>query len=160
MFENLTDWLGENPWALWLVLSVLLGVAEILSLNLVLIMIAVGTLAGAGVGAIAPGMWWLQILVAIAVSIGMLALLRPTLMERVRQMPGYRSSTEKMLGSSGIALSAITRDSGGVKIDGQPWTARPYMPDTVIDEGTEVEVFEVDGPIVTVHPKHDELPEP
>lgn len=160
MFENFTDWLGDNPWALWLALSVLLGVAEILSLNLVLIMVAVGALAGAGVGAIAPGMWWLQILVAVAVSIGTLMLLRPTLMARVRRMPGYRSSTDKMVGSSGVALSAITAESGEVKIDGQPWTARSYNAATVIDEGTEVEVFELDGPIVRVYPKYGELPQP
>ncbi len=158
MFGGLSSWLGENPWALWVILSVVLGIAEILSLNLVLVMTAVGALAGAAVGAIVPGMWWLQILVAVAVSIGMLVLLRPTLMERVRRMPGYRSSTDKMLGSSGIALSAVTRDSGEVKIDGQPWTARAYMPGTVIDEGTEVEVFELDGPIIKVYPKYGELP--
>lgn len=154
------DWLSDNPWALWIVLSVVLGVAEILSLNLVLVMTAVGALAGAGVAALVPGMWWLQILVAVVVSIGMLVLLRPTLMERVRRMPGYRSSTDKMVGSSGVALSAVTRDSGEVKIDGQPWTARSFMPDNVIDEGTEVEVFELDGPIVKVYPKHGELPHP
>ena len=46
MEVNLTDWLGDNAWALWLSLAFLLAVAEILSLNLVLIMFAVGALAG------------------------------------------------------------------------------------------------------------------
>ena len=49
MEVNLTDWLGENSWAIWLSLAFLLGVAEIMSLDLVLIMLAVGALAGAGV---------------------------------------------------------------------------------------------------------------
>ncbi|HWJ54463.1 MAG TPA: NfeD family protein, partial [Propionibacteriaceae bacterium] len=99
---NLTNWLGDNAWALWLSLAFLLAVAEILSLDLVLIMFAVGALAGAVTALLVPGLWWLQILVAAGVSVGMLALLRPTLMARVRNMPGYRSSTAKMVGSSGV----------------------------------------------------------
>jgi membrane protein implicated in regulation of membrane protease activity len=157
---NLTDWLGENPWALWLTLAVLLGVAEIVSLDLVLIMIAVGALTAAGVAALAPDLWWLQILVASAVSVGMMALARPTLMKRVHEMPGYRSSTSKIVGSSGVATSEITAGGGEVKIDGMIWTARVYSQDAVIEKGTEIEVYEIDGAIAVVYPKYGELPSP
>ncbi|MFP5282860.1 MAG: NfeD family protein, partial [Actinomycetes bacterium] len=138
MGENLTDWLGEHAWAIWLSLAFLLAVAEILSLDLVLIMLAAGALAAAGVAVLAPGLWWLQVLTAIGVSVGMLALLRPTLMARVRDLPGYRSSTAKMVGSSGIALSQVTRQGGEIKVDGQSWTARPYSSDLVIAQGEEI----------------------
>lgn len=158
MEVNLTDWLGEHAWAIWLSLAFLLAVAEILSLDLVLIMLAVGALAGAGVAVVAPGLWWLQILVAASVSIATLALLRPTLIERVRRMPGYRSSTDTMVGSSGLTLSEITHDGGEIKVAGQSWTARTMAPDQVIDKGIEVEVYEVDGAIAVVYPKHGELP--
>ena len=158
MEVNLTDWLGDNAWAIWLSLALLLSVAEILSLDLVLIMLAVGALAGTGVALVAPELWWLQVTVAGAVSVGMLLLLRPTLMEKVRNMPGYRSSTAKMVGSSGVALSRVTRAGGEIKVDGQNWTARPYDPDLVIEQGTEVEVYEIDGAIAVVYPKHDQLP--
>jgi membrane protein implicated in regulation of membrane protease activity len=155
---NLTDWLGDNAWALWLSLAFLLAVAEILSLDLVLIMFAVGALAAAGVAVLAPTLWWLQILVAAGVSVGMLALLRPTLLARVRNMPGYRSSTDKMVGSSGVAVSQIDSSGGEIKVDGQSWTARPYLSDLVIEQGTEVEVYEIDGAIAVVYPKHGALP--
>ncbi|CAA9384316.1 MAG: Putative activity regulator of membrane protease YbbK [uncultured Propionibacteriaceae bacterium] len=158
MEVNLTDWLGDNAWAIWLSLALLLSVAEILSLDLVLIMLAVGALAGTGVALVAPELWWLQVTVAGAVSVGMLLLLRPTLMEKVRNMPGYRSSTAKMVGSSGVALSRVTRAGGEIKVDGQNWTARPYDSDLVIEQGTEVEVYEIDGAIAVVYPKHDQLP--
>jgi membrane protein implicated in regulation of membrane protease activity len=154
---NLTDWLGEHAWAIWLSLAFLLAVAEILSLDLVLIMLAVGALAGAGVAVIAPGLWWLQVLVAAGVSIATLALLRPTLIDRVRRMPGYRSSTDTMVGSSGLAMSEITHDSGEIKVAGQSWTARTMAPGQVIDKGTEIEVYEIDGAIAVVYPKHGEL---
>ena len=158
MFENLTDWLGENGWALWLSLAFLLAVAEVLSLDLVLIMLAVGAVAGAGVALVAPGLWWLQVIVALAVSVGMLLVLRPTLMAKVRNMPGYRSSTDKMVGSTGTAMSQVTRSGGEIKVDGQTWSARPYSSDLVIEQGTEVEVYEVDGAIAVVYPAHGVLP--
>jgi membrane protein implicated in regulation of membrane protease activity len=151
---NLTDWLGDNAWALWLSLAFLLAVAEILSLDLVLIMLAVGALAGGVVALIAPDLWWLQIAVAAGVSIATLALLRPTLLAKVRSLPGYRSSTDKMVGASGVAVSAITRDGGEIKVDGQSWSARPLQPGQVIESGTEIEVYEVDGAIAVVYPKH------
>jgi membrane protein implicated in regulation of membrane protease activity len=155
---NVTDWLGENAWAIWLSLAFLLAVAEILSLDLVLIMLAVGALAGAGVAVIAPDLWWLQILVASAVSVGTLLLLRPTLIEKVRRMPGYRSSTDTMVGSSGTAMSEITHDGGEIKVAGQSWTARTMIAGEVIDKGTEIEVYEIDGAIAVVYPKHGALP--
>ena len=158
MPQNLTDWLGDHGWALWLSLAFLLGVAEVMSLDLVLIMLAVGALAGAGVSLAAPDLWWLQVLVAAGVSVGMLILLRPTLLAKVRNAPGYRSSTAKMVGSSGVATAQIDRSGGEIKVDGQTWTARPYAADIVIEQGTEVEVYEIDGAIAVVYPKHELLP--
>jgi membrane protein implicated in regulation of membrane protease activity len=154
----LTDWLGENAWAIWLSIAFLLAVAEILSLDLVLIMMAVGALAGAGVAVVAPGLWWLQILTAVSVSFAMLLLLRPSVMAKVRNMPGYRSSASKMVGSTGVAVSEITRGGGEIKVDGQSWSARPYSSDLVIEQGTEVEVYEIDGAIAVVYPRYEALP--
>ena len=158
MEVNLTDWMGDNAWAIWLSLAFLLGVAEIMSLDLVLIMLAVGALAGAGVAVLAPSLWWLQVLVATLISLAMLLLLRPTLLAQVRSMPGYRSSAAKMVGSSGVATSQIDRSGGEIKVDGQSWSARPYSSDVVIEQGTEIEVYEIDGVIAVVYPKHGTLP--
>lgn len=155
---NLLDWLGDHVWAIWLGLALLLGIAEILSMDLVLIMLAVGALAGAGVAVVLPDLWWLQIGVAATVSVITLLILRPTLLDKVRNMPGYRSSTDKLLGSSGFAVSAIDKSGGEVKLDGISWSARPYDTSMVIDAGTEVEVFEIDGATVVVYPRHEQLP--
>ncbi len=152
------DWLGDHAWAIWLSVSFLLAVAEIMSLDLVLIMLAAGALAGAVTAVAAPGLWWLQCLVAIAVSVGSLLLLRPTLMDKVRAMPGYRSSAAKMIGSSGVATSEVTRIGGEIKVDGQVWTARSYETGMVIAKGSEIEVFEIDGAIAVVYPKDGPLP--
>jgi membrane protein implicated in regulation of membrane protease activity len=156
--KAMTDWLSEHAWAVWLSAAFLLAVAETVSLELVLIMFAAGALAGAGVAVLAPTLWWLQILVAAGVSVGTLLLLRPTLMARVRNMPGYRSAATNMVGSTGTAVSQIDRSGGEINVDGQTWTARPYLSDLVIEQGVEVEVFEIDGVIAVVYPKDAALP--
>lgn len=152
--ENLADWLGNNGWAIWLSVALLLAIAEILSLDFVLIMLAVGAVAGGVTALIAPGLWWLQILVAVAVSVLTLLLLRPTVLRRVRNMPGYRASFSSMVGKDGRVTEEVTATGGAVKIDGQDWSARTYDDSMVIDAGTEVEVFELDGAVVVVYPRH------
>jgi membrane protein implicated in regulation of membrane protease activity len=47
---------------------------------------------------------------------------------------------------------------GEIKVDGQSWTARPYASDVVIEQGTEIEVYEIDGVIAVVYPKYGQLP--
>ena len=154
----MTDWLGDNAWAIWLSVAFLLAVAEIMSLDLVLIMLAVGALAGAGVSCSLPVCGGCRSWSRPASASAMLLLLRPTLLAKVRDMPGYRSSTAKMVGSSGVAVSQIDRTGGEIKVDGQSWTARPYSSDLVIEQGTEIEVYEIDGAIAVVYPKHGSLP--
>ncbi len=71
------EWLGEHLWAAWLVLAVALGVAEMVSLDLILLMIAVGAFVGA-LAAIASLPFVLQILLAAGSSAAMLRWCGPT----------------------------------------------------------------------------------
>lgn len=151
------EWIGSNAWLAWLALAVILGVTEMITLDFTLLMLAAGALAGAGVALIVPGLVWLQIAVAVVVALLMLALLRPTLLRRVRAMPGYRSSLDKMVGSAGLALTEVTTVGGEVKVGGEIWTARS-LDGTTIPAGTEVEVYEIDGAVAVVYPRHRALP--
>jgi len=54
-------------------------------------------------------------------------------------------------------MSQIDRGSGEIKVDGQTWSARTYASDVIIDQGTEIEVYEIDGAIAVVYPKYGEL---
>jgi membrane protein implicated in regulation of membrane protease activity len=63
-----------------------------------------------------------------------------------------------MVGSTGVVTSQITRSGGEIKVDGQSWSARPYSSDLVIEAGTEIEVYEIDGAIAVVYPAHEALP--
>jgi membrane protein implicated in regulation of membrane protease activity len=151
------EWLQENLWAVWLMLAMVLGASEMLTLELTLLMLASGAVAGMVTSFIFPGLFVVQVLVAVLVAVLMLFILRPTLLRRVRNAPGYRSALQKMVGSEGVAMAEITANSGEVKVNGETWSARAYDPDRVIKAGERVEIFEVDGVTALVHPHHESL---
>ena len=142
----------EHRWLLWAVASGVLACAEMLGGDFTLLMLAVGAGAGAVTAAIVPGLWLLQVIVAVAVAALLLAVLRPTLLRRVREAPGYRSSLDKLVGSEGVATSEITDGHGQVKVDGEEWSARALEPGSTIAVGERIEVYEVGGATLVVYP--------
>ncbi|MCA0251619.1 MAG: NfeD family protein [Actinobacteria bacterium] len=151
------EWLSDNVWSIWLVLGAGLAVTELITLDFTLLMLAAGAVAGGVTALVFPGLLWLQIAVAVVVAILMLALLRPTLLEKIRRMPGYRSSVDKLVGSSGVVVAEVTGTSGEVKLAGEVWTARS-VDGAAIAPGEQVEVYQVDGATVVVYPRHQALP--
>jgi membrane protein implicated in regulation of membrane protease activity len=138
------EWLQDNAWAAWLGLALVLGSAELLSHELTLLMLAVGAVAGAATaGAGAP--LALQALVAILVSAGLLAFVRPSVVQRLHRGPELRSGTAAIVGTEGFVLREISAADGQVKLGGEVWTARPYDDSAVIGEGARVQVLEIRG---------------
>lgn len=149
---QLFDWFRDSGWIGWGLLAIGLAAAELLTLDLTLLMLAVGALAAGITWFIAPSLVWLQAIVAVVVAGLTLSLLRPSLLERVRNSPGYRSSLDQLMGASGTATAEITNGGGEVRVDGQIWQARPYDPSLRIREGQSIEVFGMDGITLLVHP--------
>ncbi|MGO4957551.1 NfeD family protein [Luteococcus sp. Sow4_B9] len=155
---DFVHWFGQNLWAMWGALGLLLATAEMLTLDLTLLMLASGALAAALTAFVLPELLVVQVLVALAVSAAMLGLMRPTLLRRVRNAPGYRSSISKLVGSEGLAIEPVTSSGGQVKVNGEVWSARTMTGATSIDAGAGVEVYEVDGATLVVYPVHPQLP--
>jgi membrane protein implicated in regulation of membrane protease activity len=146
--------LRDTEWGLWLGLALLLGVAELASLDLVLLMLAVGALVGmvtAMAGAEVP----VQILSAAAASVAMLALVRPGVVRRLHTGPDLKHGPAALIGTEGFAVAEVTARGGQVKLGGEIWTARPYDEHAVIPVGARVQVFEIRGATAYVH----EVPE-
>lgn len=152
----MAEWLAEHAWVAWLSLAALLAVTEMLTLDFTLLMLAAGALAGGLVALAFPGVLWVQIIAAVVVAVAMLGLLRPTLLQKVRALPGYRSSVDKMVGSPGVALTEITPTGGEVKVAGEVWSARSI--EGAIESGTEIEVYQIDGVVAVVYPRNLALP--
>jgi membrane protein implicated in regulation of membrane protease activity len=146
------EWLGDHLAAAWLVLAVGLGVAELVSLDLILIMVAVGAIVGA-LAALASFPVILQVLLAAGGSAAMLALVRPNLVKKLHQGPDLVTGTGKLVGQQGVVTEELSiHHPGRVKVGGEIWSACPYDESLTIAPGATVEVFAIRGATAYVHP--------
>jgi membrane protein implicated in regulation of membrane protease activity len=138
------DWIRDNLWAAWLAGAVLLGAAELASLDLVLLMLAVGALAGMGLD-LAGATGAVQVIGAIAAAVAMLVLVRPNVVRKLHTGPDLQHGFAALVGKEGFATTDVSVHSGQIKLAGEIWTARPYDEDEVITEGAKVQVLEIKG---------------
>jgi membrane protein implicated in regulation of membrane protease activity len=132
---------------LWIVLGVLLAVAEMFTFTFVMIMLSTGAFAAAiaaGLGAGVP----VQAAVFAIVSALALVAVRPVIRKH-RQSSFETGETpmgvEAIAGSTGLVLEQVDDEHGLVKIEGELWTARAYDATQVLEPGERVRVIEVKG---------------
>ena len=139
-------------WETWLGAAVLLGVAEMLTGGLILIMLAVGAVAGLVMAVIGAPVA-VQLLAAAATSIAMLAIVRPGLAKRYQGGPELQLGHGKLVGKQGLVTEPISALSPGrIRLAGEIWSAQPYDETLSIEAGETVEVFEIRGATAFVHP--------
>jgi membrane protein implicated in regulation of membrane protease activity len=139
------DWFRDHLWETWLMVAVALGVLELLSTDLILIMLAGGALVGM-VAALFGVPVALQIVVALATAVGLLALVRPGVVHRLHAGPTLRTGAEALIGQRGYVLEPMSHAAPGrVKINGEVWTAKPYDEDDQIETGAAVDVVSIKG---------------
>jgi membrane protein implicated in regulation of membrane protease activity len=146
-------------WLIWLAAGVVLTILELMSLDLILLMLAVGCVAGMLV-ALPSDSWTIEALVAIVVSASMLALVRPNLVQRLHHGPELRLGSQRLIGEQTRTAEEISASHPGqVVIAGEQWTAQPYTEGSVIPAGTTVEVLAIQGATALVHPLMSPLKE-
>jgi len=152
------EWLADHLWAAWLVLAVALGVAEMVSLDLILLMVAIGAVVGA-LAAMASFPLVLQVLLGAASSAAMLALVRPNLVKKLHSGPDLVTGTRKLVGQQGVVTEELSaHHPGRVKLAGEIWSACPYDDSLTIAPGAKVEVFAIRGATAYVHPVGELMP--
>lgn len=134
---------------IWLIVGIVLVVAEVLSGDLVLLMLGGGALIGAASAAI-TGNAIIDVIVFAVSSVGLLVLARPALKRRFIAGPAVKTNVEALVGSPALALSTVDADNGQVKIGGEVWTARSFLEGHVIEAGTRVTVVEISGATAVV----------
>lgn len=146
------DWFRDHMVETWLGVAAVLAVAEMLGLEFILLMLAVGALAGmlaAVVGLAIP----LQLLCFALASLAMLAVVRPNLVKRLHRGPDLSLGHDKLVGTRGTVTAAISNDDHGrIKLAGEIWTAAPYDEYQTIAAGEAVEVLEIRGATAYVLP--------
>jgi membrane protein implicated in regulation of membrane protease activity len=134
----------------WFVAAMILGVAEIFTLDLTLIMCGVGALAG-GLAAVLDAPWWLASLVAIITALLLLFALRPLLLKSLRERtPLVETNAAALVGKPAKALTEVTEHQGRIKLGGEVWSARTEDDAPAIPEDAVVKVLRIRGAIAVV----------
>ena len=146
------DWLAHHDWQAWLGLTILLGLAEMLSLDFVLLMLA----GGAAVGMIAAMIGApveLQVVLASVAALAALIVVRPSVIKRMHQGPDLALGHGKLVGQQGLVTERITSMTPGrIKLAGEIWSAQPYDESLVIEPGETVDILQIKGATAMVHP--------
>jgi membrane protein implicated in regulation of membrane protease activity len=132
---------------LWIVLGVVLVVAEIFTTTLFLVMFGVGAFAAAGAAALGAPVAAQALIFAVVSALTVVAV-RPTI--RRHQLSASESGdqpfgVEAIEGAVAVVLEQVDEGAGMVKIDGELWTARAYDGTQVLAPGERVRVIEVRG---------------
>ena len=144
-----------SPMALlWLAALVIFAVAEAATVALVSVWFCGGALAAliaAGLGA--P--LWLQILLFLAVSGVLLALVAPWARKASRVNP-VATNADRHIGQNALVTEDIDnlRETGAVKLEGVIWTARSEG-GQVIPKGTTIVIRRMTGAKVWVEPARE-----
>ena len=126
----------------------LLGV-EVLTLNLVFVMIAGGAVAGATVAALdaltplslgVP----LQIGVATVSAVALLGVVRPVALRHRLPAP-IRTGVAALEGRQAMVLERVDAHNGRVKLAGEVWSARSYDGVSAFEPGQSVDVIKIEG---------------
>ncbi|MDP8968901.1 MAG: NfeD family protein [Actinomycetota bacterium] len=133
-----------DAWMIWVLLAVILAAGEIMTLGFFLAPFAAGALLGAaadlaGAGAI------VSVLVFLISSTLMFGLLRPVARRHLRTPAQLRTGTAALVGKTATVTTRVDAGGGAVKLEGEIWTARPYLGDEVFEPGSHVHVVEIRG---------------
>jgi membrane protein implicated in regulation of membrane protease activity len=138
-------------WLAWAIVAVLLAIGEIFTPGLFFLgPIAVAAVAAA-VAAALGGPVWVQIIVFGVGSFASVGLLRPIARAHLKMPHSIRTGAAALEGAKAVVLQRVDGRGGRVKIGGEEWSARSYMPDEAFDVGTEVEVVQIQGATALVY---------
>ncbi|MER6348336.1 NfeD family protein [Streptomyces sp. NPDC001595] len=133
-----------DAWVWWLVGAVALGIPLVVTAMPELGMLAVGAVAGA-VAAALGGDIVVQVLVFVAVSVALLAVVRPIASRHRSGRPQLLSGIEALKGRQAVVLERVDASGGRIKLAGEVWSARALDTDRVYDVGRQVDVVDIEG---------------
>ena len=138
-------------WILWAIAAVLLAVGEIFTPGLFFLGPVALAAVAAGLAAVAGAASWLQGLVFVLGAFASLGLLRPIARAHLSMPRAIRTGAAALEGASAVVLQRVDDQGGRVRIGGEEWSARSYVPEEVFDPGTQVEVARIEGATALVY---------
>jgi membrane protein implicated in regulation of membrane protease activity len=141
-----------TPALIWLIVGIVLMAAEVVSGDLVLLMLGGGALIGAG-SAVFTGNPIIDVIVFAVASTALLWLARPALKRRFLHTPEFKMGPEALIGTKGVVVSTVNGDGGQVKLGGDVWSARSVAEGQYMEPGTKVTVVQIAGATAVVAPE-------
>jgi membrane protein implicated in regulation of membrane protease activity len=133
-----------DAWVWWLVGAAALGIPLVVTAMPELGMLAVGAVAGA-IAAALGGDVVVQVLVFVAVSVALLAVVRPIAARHRSQRPQLVTGVEALKGRQAVVLERVDGSGGRVKLAGEIWSARALDTDRTYEVGQQVDVVDIEG---------------
>ncbi|KAA6222665.1 NfeD family protein [Streptomyces albofaciens JCM 4342] len=133
----------------WLVAAVGLGIPLVVTAMPEFGMLAVGAVAGAVTAGLGGGLVT-QFIVFAAVSVALIAVVRPIANRHRNQRPRLASGIDALKGRSATVLERVDASGGRVKLGGEVWSARALDSDQVYEPGQKVDVVEIEGATAVV----------
>jgi membrane protein implicated in regulation of membrane protease activity len=140
-----------SAWVGWAIAAVLLAVGEVLTPGLFFLGPVALAAVVAMIVAMLGGAVWLQLILFAAASLASLTVLRPIARAHLTMPRAIRTGAAALEGAHAIVLQRVDGQGGLVKIGGEEWSARAYMPDTAYEPGTQVEVMKIEGATALVY---------
>jgi membrane protein implicated in regulation of membrane protease activity len=140
-------------WIVWLIVAAVLGVAELVTTTFAFGLIAIAAVVAAVVAVFHIDLGLQLVAFVLAAGAG-LGFVRPIAIRHIKQPPALRTGAAALVGRSAIVLQEVNEHSGRVRIDGEEWSSRPYLDDSlVIPVGTRVDVMQIKGATALVYPR-------
>jgi membrane protein implicated in regulation of membrane protease activity len=140
-----------GAWIAWAIVAVGLAVGEIFTPGLFFLgPLAVAAVVSAIVAAIGAGIA-IQAIVFAGASLASLAVLRPLARAHLHMPPALRTGTAALVGARAVVVQRVDENGGRIRLGGEEWSARAYVPEQVFEPGTHVEVAEIQGATALVY---------
>ena len=133
-----------NAWVWWLVAAVGLGIPLVVTTMPEFGMLALGAVAAAVAAGLGGGVVP-QVLVFAAVSVALIAVVRPIATRHRDQRPQLATGIDALKGKQAVVLERVDGSGGRIKLAGEVWSARALDAGQAYEVGQEVDVVEIEG---------------
>ncbi|MCF6509676.1 NfeD family protein [Blastococcus sp. MG754426] len=137
-------------WLLWLIGAGALAVGEMLTLDLVLLMLAGGAVGGMTV-ALLGGALWLQLATFIVISGVLLVAVRPIAKKHLTdRTPLQLDGVDTLIGRTAVVTADVDASGGRIRMGADEWSARSQHSAESFAVGETVRIMQVDGATAVV----------
>ncbi|MCX5436426.1 MULTISPECIES: NfeD family protein [unclassified Streptomyces] len=133
-----------DAWVWWLIGAAALGIPLVITAMPEFGMLSAGAVAGAVTAGLGGGMV-MQVLVFAAVSVALIAVVRPIAARHSAQRPVLATGIEALKGKQAVVVERVDGSGGRIKLAGEIWSARSLDESESYEPGRHVDVVDIEG---------------